>query len=437
MDTGPDDNSNHVFPPHFAWGVATSSHQVEGGNLNNQWAAWEKRGRIKSGDQVGLACDWWRNAERDFDMAQQLGVNALRLSVEWSRIEPAEGQWDSAALERYRQMLRALRDRGMRPFVTLHHFTNPLWLEAKGGWSAPDAPQLFERFTQRVVAALGDLCTDWTTFNEPNVYVSLGYFLGEFPPGRRGRFMQAARVTRNLVLAHTAAYHKIHALQHGANVGWAQHFAVFKPQRADSGLDRWLAEFIHRRFNGNFADSILNGTAPFPLGRFGDALPEAKGTCDYVGINYYSRLRAGFNLRSPRTGFFQLTVPPHKPQGDSGVEVPYGEAYPEGLRRAVDSFKPFNKPIYILENGVPDRDDRIRPWVIQSSLEQMQTMLREGVDLRGYFHWSLTDNFEWNEGWHLRFGLIELDPATQERKSRPSAQLYADIIKKSKNGHGG
>jgi beta-glucosidase len=436
MDNGPGDNSNHIFPAQFAWGVATSSHQVEGGNLNNQWHAWEKQGRIKSGDRVGLACDWWRNAECDFDLAQQLGVNALRLSVEWSRIEPAEGQWDAEAINRYREMLRALAARGIRPFVTLHHFTNPLWLESKGGWLAQVSTQLFERFTQHVVAAMGDLCTDWTTFNEPNVYTSLGYFLGEFPPGRRGRFLEAARGTRNLCLAHAAAYRKIHELQPAANVGWAQHFAVFKPQRPDSAMDRWLTGFIDRRFNQNFAESILDGRAPFPLGRFGDSLAEVKGTCDYVGINYYSRLRAGFNMRSPKTGFFQLTVPPHKPQGDSGIEVPYGEAYPQGLRRAVESFKVFNKPIFILENGVPDRDDRIRPWVIQSSVEQMQAMLRDGVDLRGYFHWSLTDNFEWNEGWHLRFGLIELDPATQERKPRPSAQVYAEIIRKSRNGHG-
>ena len=436
MDNGPGETSNHVFPPHFAWGVATSSHQVEGGNANNQWSAWEKQGRIKSGDSVGLACDWWRNAERDFDLAQQLGVNALRLSIEWSRIEPAEGQCDADALNRYRQMLRALQDRRIRPFVTLHHFTNPLWLEANGGWTAPDSPQLFERFTQRVVSALGDLCTDWTTFNEPNVYASLGYFLGEFPPGRKGRFLQAARVTRNLLLAHAAAYRKIHELQPEANVGWAQHFAVFKPQRPDSAADRWLTRFIDRRFNQNFADSILHGRAPFPLDRFGQSLEEVRGTCDYVGINYYSRLRAGFNLRSPKTGFFQLTVPPDKPQGDPGVEVPYGEAYPQGLRRAVESFKAFNKPVFILENGVPDRDDRIRPWVIESTVAQMRGLLAEGVDLRGYFHWSLTDNFEWNEGWHLRFGLIELDPVTQERKPRPSAQIYADIIRKSRNGSG-
>ena len=445
MDKGPcDQNSvdtnsvdtSSLFPADFAWGVATSSHQVEGGNLNNQWTAWEKNGRIKSKDCVGQACGWWQNAEQDFDLAQSLGVNALRLSVEWSRIEPKEGTWDEAALARYREMLKALHERGMRPFVTLHHFTNPQWFEEKQAFANPDSVRLFQRFTQRVVAALGDLCHDWATFNEPNVYTSLGYFLGEFPPGKKGRFIQAAHVVRNLCLAHAAAYRTIHELQRDANVGWAQHYVVFKPRKTESALDRWLSEFIHRRFNDNFAESIRSGRAPFPLNKFGFALPEVKGTCDYVGINYYSRLRVGFEPKSPKTLFFQITVPPHKPQGDSGVEVPYGEVYPEGLRRAVEHFADFKKPIYILENGVPDREDRIRPWAIESIGEQMRTLLAEGVDLRGYFHWTLADNFEWNEGWHLRFGLYELDPVTQTRTPRPSAQHYAQLIRESMGRRG-
>jgi beta-glucosidase len=434
MDNGPTEKSNHHFPAGFLWGVATSSHQVEGGNLNNQWSAWERQGRIKSGDHVGLACDWWCNAEQDFDRAKELGINALRLSLEWSRIEPEEGHWDSAALKRYRAMLTALRERGMRPFVTLHHFTNPLWFENRGAFLAADSVRLFERYARYVVENLGDLCTDWSTFNEPNVYASLGYFLGEFPPGRRGHFIQAARVTRNLCLAHAAAYRTLHSLQPDAKVGWAQHFVVFKPRRRKSAIDRWLAEFVDRRFNDNFAEGILEGRAPFPLNKFGDHLEEVKGTFDYIGINYYSRLRAGLALDSPRTLFFQLTVPPHKPQGDSGVEIPYGEAYPKGLRRAASRFASYNKPIYILENGVPDRDDRIRPWLMKRAVKQMRKLLADGVDLRGYFHWSLTDNFEWNEGWHLRFGLIELDPNTQARKPRPSAELYAEIIRTSRNG---
>jgi beta-glucosidase len=435
MDNGPDENSNHHFPPGFLWGVATSAHQVEGGCIN-QWSAWEEQGRIKSGDHVGLACDWWHNAEQDFDRARDLGINALRLSLEWSRIEPEEGRWDAGAIKRYRAMLQALRERGMRPFVTLHHFTNPLWLEARDAFHSPHSVRLFERFVKKVVEELGDLCADWSTFNEPNVYASLGYFLGEFPPGKKGRFIQAGHVTRNLCLAHAAAYRAIHALQQNANVGWAQHMVVFRPRRKKSPIDRWLAEFVDRRFNQNFADSILTGMAPFPFNKFGHRLDEVKDTCDYIGINYYSRLRAGLALNSPRTLFFQLTVPPHKPQGDRGVEVPYGEAYPKGLRRAARRFAEFKKPIYILENGVPDRDDRIRPWLLRAEVKQMRKLLADGVDLRGYFHWSLTDNFEWNEGWHLRFGLIELDPVTQERRPRPSADLYAQIIRESRNGFG-
>jgi beta-glucosidase len=436
MDNGTGANHKVKFPADFAWGVSTSAHQVEGNNFNNQWSAWEKAGRIKSRDAVGLACDWWRNAEQDFDLARTLGVNALRLSLEWSRIEPREGTWDLDALARYRAMLQALRDRGMRPFVTIHHFTNPLWFEDQGAFASPESVRLFERFARRVVESLGDLCRDWSTFNEPNVYAALGYFLGEFPPGKKGRFIQAARVTRNLCLAHAAAYRAIHQIQPQAQVGWAQHYVVFKARKPESAIDRWIARFIDRRFNNNFADSILDGRAPFPLDHFGDSLPEVKGTCDYVGINYYSRLRIGFEPRSPRTMFFLLTVPPHKPQGDPGIEVPYGEAYPEGLRHAVQRFLPFNKPLYILENGVPDRADRIRPWVLESTFQQLNTLLAEGTDLRGYFHWTLTDNFEWNEGWHLRFGLIELDPETQARRLRPSAEIYSKLIQGT-NGHHG
>ena len=434
MYNGPGQPHSQPFRADFVWGVATSSHQVEGGNLNNQWFEWERRGRIKSGDRCGQACDWWSNAEKDFDLAQSIGVNALRLSLEWSRIEPSPGKWDEAALARYREMLKALRARNIRPFVTIHHFTNPIWFEKRGGFAAPESVELFERFTRRVVASLGDLCCDWTTFNEPNVYAMLGYFLGEFPPGKRGRVVQGALVTRNLCLAHAAAYHTIHDLQLDANVGWAQHCVVFKPRRPESAVDRWLCGFIDRRFNDNFAEAICHGRAPFPLNKFGQHLKDVQGTCDYVGINYYSRLRVGLALNRPGNMFFEITVPSHKPQGDSGIEFPYGEAYPEGLRRAVERFQSLNKPIYILENGVPDRSDRIRPWLLKSTFEEMCGLLEEGVDLRGYFHWTLADNFEWNEGWHLRFGLVELDPETQERKMRPSAQIYSELIRKSRNG---
>ena len=165
--------------------MSTAAHQVEGNNCN-QWSDWEQAGRIKSGDACGRACDWWENPERDFDIARDLGVKALRLSLEWSRIEPEENRFDSQALNRYRQMLEGLHKRGIEPIVCLHHFTHPRWFENSGGFLRRDAPQLFVRFARHVASAIGDLCRFWVTFNEPNVYAACGYVLGEFPPAAKG-----------------------------------------------------------------------------------------------------------------------------------------------------------------------------------------------------------------------------------------------------------
>lgn len=220
-----------TFPAGFRWGVATAAHQYEGGNTNNSWYAWEQAGHIKSGERSGLACDWWRNAELDFDLAQQLGLSALRLSIEWSRIEPRPGEWDDAAIARYRQMLAGLRERGIEPMVTLHHFSNPLWLEQRGAFLWSEAPERFARFARFAAEHLADLCDMWCTVNEPNVYAIVGYVIGDFPPGRGG-FAAATRVQGNLARAHAAAYHAIHAVQPAARVGWAQNINTFDPARS-------------------------------------------------------------------------------------------------------------------------------------------------------------------------------------------------------------
>jgi beta-glucosidase len=421
-----------MIPSNFLWGVSTSAHQVEGGTENNQWAQWERDGRILSGDHVGKACDWWHHAERDFHAAQQIGVNALRLSVEWSRIEPRENHWDEFALERYAEMLRDLRDRGIRPHVTLHHFTNPIWFEQQGGFLSPRSPYLFARFVRHVVTYLGPLCSDWATFNEPNVYTSLGYQVGYFPPGYRGRIFDGARVTLNMAHAHARAYDIIHTLQPHAMVGWAQHIIILAPMRPNSAVDQKLCQWHDRLFNGNFSDTILRGTAPFPLFTDASEMSRIAGKYDYIGINYYSRLHAQFDHRRRETLCAEITVPEHLPQGDRGVEYPYGEVFTEGMFLAAQRFADFGKPVYFLEHGVPDRADRIRPQILSEAYEQIQRILATGIDLRGYFHWSLIDNFEWNEGWHLRFGLIELDPQTQERKWRKSAILYQQMIRSAR-----
>lgn len=420
-------SSRLQFPKNFLWGVSTASFQVEGCNENSQWADWERLGRIKSGDRCGLACDWWSNAERDFDLARDLGINALRLSVEWSRIEPEEGRWDSKAIERYRELLAALTQRGIRPIVCLHHFTNPRWFEEKDSFLHPEAPALFERFTRQVVQAIGDLCDCWVTFNEPNVYAASGYVLGEFPPGKIGQISTAIRVTSVLAQCHLRAYRTIHELQPNAQVGWAQHYVVFHP--VATMLDRWVAHLLNETFNETFLRLVEHGHLQFPFSLLDGNAGQVKGACDFVGLNVYNRLHVAFDLRNVAHLFGRIFVPEDVPQGDPAVERPYGEAYPQAVRVAVERVQRLNKPIYILENGVPDAKDRIRPWLIVNVVKELHKLIQEGHDIRGYFHWTLTDNFEWTEGWNLRFGLVKLNPETQERTVRNSGRLYAEIAR--------
>ena len=418
--------SDLKFPQGFLWGVSTAAHQVEGGNNDNQWATWEAAGKIRSGDKCGLACDWWSNAERDFDLAQQLGINALRLSVEWSRIEPEPGNFRKEAITRYRQLLRELHQRGIQPFLCLHHFTHPKWFEQMGAFQREESVLAFQRFATRAAHEFGDLCSHWVTFNEPNVYSALGYVLGEFPPGKTGHIVAALNVSNTMARAHARAYHAIHEIQPGAQVGWAQHYIVFQPAKAQSFIDRRLSSLLSYLFNEHFFSAVELGRVGFPFNLLTSDVSDVKGACDFVGLNVYSRFHVAFRPTSG-TLFADVFVPSDVPQGDRGVDKPYGEAYPAAIRAAVKRAHQLGKPIYILENGVPDASDRIRPWLIVNATKEIHDLIQSGHDIRGYFHWTLVDNFEWTEGWKLRFGLIELDPLTQQRTMRTSGLLYRQI----------
>jgi beta-glucosidase len=414
------------FPKNFLWGVSTSSHQFEGGNTLNQWHDWERAGHIRSGHACGEACDWWVNAERDLELCSHLGLNALRISLEWSRMEPAYAHWSDSAVMRYREIIREARRRGMRVFVSLHHFTHPRWFEARGGFLDAQAAELFRHYAKRSVRSLGDLVTDWVTFNEPNVYAAFGYLFGEFPPGRINELNSVLSVFGNMMRAHAAAYDVIHREQPEANVGLAVNYAVFEPAR-DNILDRQLASAYDALFNRAALSYLKGEPLPLPFAMMAPSVPECVGKTDFIGLNVYNRL----HVRVPVGGNFGpggLHVPPHLPQGDHGVAAPYGEAFPGVVSAAVKAYDALGVPMYVMENGVPDRTDRIRPWLLVNSLRELRHMWQQGYDVRGYFHWSLVDNFEWSEGWHLRFGLYALDEATQQRTARPSAELYRQII---------
>jgi beta-glucosidase len=418
------------FPTGFQWGVSTSAHQFEGQNTYNQWSTWERHGRIRSGDRNRDACDWWRESRRDLDLCRELGLNAIRISVDWGRLEPAEGRYSRETIHRYRSLLDEIRRAGMHCFVTLHHFTHPQWFEDEGAFLGRVAAERFAVYAEHVIDELGDLCSDWLTFNEPNVYSAFGYVFGEFPPGHRNRIRDCAMVMSNIHRAHALAYDRIHRLQPHARVGIATNWVEFEPA-SSSGTDRLLAFLYDSAFNRSSLQLLNGGSLPFPFSSLAPDVPEAVGKIDFIGLNVYNRLhvRAPWDGASRKTG--GIFVPPNVPQGDRGVELPYGEAFPDAILSSAREYAALKVPLYVMENGVPDRSDRIRPWVLVQSIKRVHQLIEAGLDLRGYFHWSLLDNFEWNEGWTLRFGLYELNPRTQERTARPSAALYRDIIQKN------
>lgn len=413
-----------TFPAGFLWGTATSAYQVEGGNTNNNWYAWEQElGRIFEDQRAGPACDWWggRYVE-DFDRAAALHQNAHRFSVEWSRVEPERGKFSSTALDHYAAMIEALRARHMEPMVTLHHFTEPLWIAQTGGWLNPETARRFERFVRLVVEELGAGVRLWCTINEPQVYASLGYLIGRFPPGHRS-LGQMQRVLENLLRAHAGSYHSIKTLYPAAQVGFANH-QISLAARRPAWLHGIARRAIQQSFNGVFLDALLDGVLRFPLRAI--KVPQARDTFDWVGLNYYYRFLAGLDLRAARQAFIRQSRPREGLLGPESV----GEIWPEGL---FDHIKWLagrtDRPIYITENGLPDGDDTHRPLHLVRSLRSVWSAINYNYPVKGYFYWTLVDNFEWAEGYdpRFRFGLLAHDPATQARTPRASAALYGEV----------
>lgn len=427
------DTNDIRFPQEFLWGVATAAHQVEGNSDNNNWSAWENardengRPRIKNNQKAGLACDHWNRYREDIVLMQQLGVKAYRFSVEWSKIEPREGEFDEAALQHYREVCDALLAAGLTPMVTLHHFTHPLWFEQKGAFEKAVNIALWIRFCEKVFQALHEKVNFWCTINEPEVFASQGYFQGIFPPGKKDPQLTGV-VLQNLLEAHTQVYLALKRLPGGekAQIGLVKNIFQFDPNRRWNFLD-WL---ISRKLNDLFTDSILEY---FKTGHFNFSLPglaklehfnaEAPRTLDFIGLNYYSHFRAQFQFNRQEPFAFKFL-----PE-EIMTDMPY-PIYAEGFYRALKTLAQLQKPIYVTENGIADAKDDRRELFIRRYLYAMSRARQEGCDVRGYFYWSLMDNFEWSEGYDMKFGLYEVDFQTQERRLREGANVYAKIIKR-------
>lgn len=382
---------------------------MEGGNVWNDWWAAEQSGQLpfRSGD----ACRHYELYEQDFDLARAHGQNAHRLSIEWSRIEPSEGEWSDEALAHYVAVIAALRARGLEPVVTLHHFTNPLWFAERGGWARKTNVQFFSRYVARIVGALGSQVKYWLTINEPTVYVVQGYVLGEWPPFRKSAWGTATRVFANLARAHRDAYRAIHRHRPDAMVSFAHSAPLIVPCDPTRMQDRMAARV---------RDALLNHA-------FFSLAGARSGLLDFVGLNYYYRVivqGAGTGLQRVLGRTCNEAHHARGPVSDIGWEI-----HPEGLTAILRSYARYGLPILITENGVATENETLRRDFLVWHLRSLAAAIDAGVRVFGYCYWSLIDNFEWAHGTHPRFGLVAVNYDTQQRVPRPAAALFAEVCR--------
>ena len=400
------------FPEGFYWGAATASYQVEGGIDNCDWSKAASDGRVP---ECGLACDHFNRYEEDFDIAKSLGHTAHRFSVEWARIEPEEGKFNHEAIEHYRNVLKALHARNITPFITLWHFTLPIWFSEKGGFEREDAAKIFARYCGFVVKELGDLCHHFSTQNEPNVVGSNGWLRGTWPPFKRFALTDAVKITnsgksyepnpqrglkplftylqvmKNLAESHNEAYREIKRVSPQTEVSVVKHTIVF-----DSNWNPF------NKLKAAIANYIWTTIY----------LKRTKNHVDSVGLNYYFYTKFGDKRNWKKTDMDWNFAPGH-------------------IYDALKMLSKYEVPLFVSEAGLADHDDSDRAEYIKEQVRGVHKAIAEGIDVRGHMYWSLLDNYEWALGFEKRFGLVEIDYDTLERSVRPSAYVYKEIIEQN------
>ncbi len=380
------------FPKGFLWGVSTSSYQIEGNNTNSDWWEWEQMGKTK--EKSGRACDYWNRYKEDHNLVQELGAGGFRLSLEWARIEPDEGIFSSEAIARYREVLTDLRSRNIKTVVTFWHWTSPIWFQRKYGLHKKESVAIFSRYGKKIIDELGDLIDIAVVLNEPMVPLMLGYLVGKFPPGSKNIF-KYIRAFQNLSTAYKTIYAYSKKKFSHVPVGITQLYNFMEPKSAHNPISRFSVYIAKKFWNDSFLKKIKN-------------------QMDYIGLDYYFHNWINYFWRNNR----------NEKVSDMDWEI-----YPSGIYNVLLELKEkYNLPVYILENGLADAKDKYRAEFIKDHLKYVLRAMREGADVRGYFHWSLLDNFEWVHGYYPRFGLVEVDYKTLERKPRKSFYVYRDII---------
>lgn len=406
------------FPKRFLWGASTAAHQVEGGN-HNQWTVWELENAKAKAAQAsfiydhfdsweriakvakdpnnyvsGMTSDHYNRYEEDFDLLERMHMNAYRFSIEWSRVEPKEGVWDAQEITHYKDQLASLKKRNIEPIVTLFHFSLPVWFTQMGGFEKRSNVKYFIRYVQKILPELGTNVRLVITINEPEVYTLQSYITQEWPPAVSNK-VKAFLVLNNLAYAHNRAAKIIHKMSRRYKVSIAKNTA-YCYAGDDAVVSRLSAGFSQYIADDYFLGKVIK-------------------QCDFLAVNYYMSFRLhGYRIHNPEKKMSDL-------QWDmSPADIEYA------LERL---YKKYKKPIIVTENGLADAEDKDRQWWITQTIIGLQKAMDNGVDIKGYLHWSLIDNFEWSYGKWPRFGLVEINYRTGERTLRPSAHWFGRVIK--------
>ena len=403
------------FPDGFLWGTATSTTQIEG-HIENEWTNFVAR----DGSTCRVACDSYHRYAEDIEWMGKIGVNTHRTGIEWSRLQTqAYGPLNQTELDRYSDQLDRLNAAGIVPMVVLHHFSNPSWINSIGGWTNPQTISAFVDYVGKLVAALRSRVRIWNTFNEPDTYACCGYVIGEFPPLQKGRFRAFRAVVQNMAEAHQQVCRLVNDIGSGSGkveVGFSKNWTYFQPYRKFSPWDAAIAALAHSQFNRFVLEAFLQG-------------PQ-KRAATFLGVNYYGRIRLrNFRPLVPTCGYSreQLAL--------MGVECDdMLERHPRGLESALlEIYQQCGLPIYLTEHGSSSEDEAFRERDLRENLNALHRAIERGVDIRGFYYWSLLDNFEWQFGYSKKFGLLRVDFSNDRllREMKPLAQVYREICQEN------
>jgi len=402
----------------FLWGVATSAFQLEG-SPHADWTSWDT-----ILDKNPEVTDHYRRYKEDLKLLKELGVNAYRFSLEWSRIQPYEDVWDEEAIAHYQEIIDILLANNIEPIVTLHHFTHPLWFIKKYPWHLEKSIDKFQEYVQKIISSIRNV-RYWITFNEPYVLILGGDLEGCMPPGFNNTVL-ATKALKNILVCHANAYHLIHDRLTDAMVSVAHNMAALAPWTWWNPLDRLLAKIAKYFYNRSLLDAFMTGVLriKFPFRQsIGIPVP-IREKIDFFGVNYYTRVHMRFNP------FRKMGVElRHRDIDGYGLTDMGWEIHPQGLEKVLGYASKLNVPLIITENGIATHDDNRKIHFLKNHVDVIEKCIQKGFDIRGFFYWSLIDNYEWLQGLDSRFGLYTVDFESLERTPTKAALYYAHLIK--------